>query len=87
MSLPDDIKQRLKVYEPTEISLQDQSALHAGHAGNQGGGHFELKIVSSHFSNKSQVTRHRMIYQALTDLIPQRIHAISILAISPDDPI
>jgi BolA family transcriptional regulator, general stress-responsive regulator len=87
MPLPDDIKQRLKVYEPTEISLQDQSALHAGHAGNQGGGHFELKIVSSHFSNKSQVTRHRMIYQALTDLIPQRIHAISILAISPDDPI
>lgn len=87
MPLSEDIKQRLQIYEPTELSLEDQSALHAGHAGNQGGGHFELKIVSSHFSNKSQVMRHRMIYQALNDLIPQRIHAISILAISPDDPI
>lgn len=87
MPLSEDIKQRLQIYEPTELSLEDQSALHAGHAGNQGGGHFELKIVSSHFSNKTQVMRHRMIYQALNDLIPQRIHAISILAISPDDPI
>jgi BolA family transcriptional regulator, general stress-responsive regulator len=86
MPLPEDIKQRLQIYEPTEFSLIDQSALHAGHAGNQGGGHFELKIVSSHFSNTTQVMRHRMIYQALNDLIPQRIHAISILAISPDDP-
>ena len=87
MSLPEDIKQRLQIYEPIEFSLQDQSALHAGHAGNSGGGHFELKIVSSHFSKKTQVMRHRMIYQVLNDLIPQRIHAISILAISPDDPI
>lgn len=87
MPLSEDIKQRLQIYEPTELSLEDQSVLHAGHAGNQGGGHFELKIVSSHFSNKTQVMRHRMIYQVLNDLIPQRIHAISILAISPDDPI
>ncbi|MGZ8270016.1 MAG: BolA family protein [Methylophilus sp.] len=77
----------MQIYTPTELALEDQSALHVGHAGNQGGGHFELKIVSSHFSNKTQVMRHRMIYQALNDLIPQRIHAISILAISPDDPI
>lgn len=87
MPLSEDIKQRLQIYEPTELSLEDQTASHAGHAGNQGGGHFELKIVSSHFSNKSQVMRHRMIYQVLNDLIPQRIHAISILAISPDDTI
>ncbi len=86
MPLSEDIKHRLQIYEPTEFLLKDQSALHAEHAGNQGGGHFELKIVSSHFSNKTQVMRHRMIYQALNDLIPQRIHAISILAISPDDP-
>jgi BolA protein len=86
MILSQDIKQRLQIYDPTELSIEDQSALHVGHVGNQGGGHFELKIVSSHFSNKTQVMRHRMIYQALNDLIPQRIHAISILAISPDDP-
>ena len=86
-SLTQEIEERLQVYEPIELTLKDQSALHAGHQGNQGGGHFALKIVSSRFSNKTQVIRHRMIYQALNDLIPQRIHAISILAISPDDSI
>lgn len=86
MSLTETIQQRLQSLSPTECVIKDQSALHAGHAGNQGGGHFDLKIVSSHFSKKSQVLRHRMIYQALNDLIPQQIHAISIIAISPDDP-
>lgn len=86
MSLTETIQQRLQSLSPTECTITDQSALHAGHAGNQGGGHFQLKIVSSHFSQKSQVLRHRMIYQVLNDLIPQQIHAISIIAISPDDP-
>jgi BolA family transcriptional regulator, general stress-responsive regulator len=86
MTLTEQIQQRLLQFSPTECTLDDQSALHAGHKGNQGGGHFQLKIVSSQFSNKPQVLRHRMIYQALNDLIPQQIHAISILAISPDDP-
>ena len=49
-------------------------------------GHFNLKIASSHFSKKSQIMRHRLIYQALGDLMPQQIHAISIVAISPTDP-
>lgn len=86
MNLSDEIKLRLSRLEPTQIELSDQSALHAGHAGNTGGGHFQLKIVSSHFSNLSQIARHRMVYQALHDLIPNRIHALSILAISPNDP-
>ena len=87
MSLAEDIKQRLSSLEPSLIELSDQSALHAGHAGNNGGGHFQLKIVSSRFSNQPQIARHRMVYQALHDLIPHKIHALSILAISPNDPI
>jgi BolA family transcriptional regulator, general stress-responsive regulator len=86
MNLIDTIKTRLASLEPISIEIQDDSALHAGHAGNGGGGHFTLKVVSSHFSQKSQIMRHRLIYQALFDLIPKQIHAISILAISPSDP-
>ena len=86
MNLADTIQSRLAQFDPISTELTDDSALHAGHAGNTGGGHFSLKIVSSQFSQKSQIMRHRLIYQALTDLIPQQIHAISILAISPDDP-
>ncbi|OYY48870.1 MAG: transcriptional regulator [Methylophilales bacterium 28-44-11] len=87
MELIDIIKARLSSLEPTTLELIDQSALHIGHAGNTGGGHFQLKIVSSHFSNLSQIARHRMVYQVIHDLMPQKIHAMSILAISPNDPI
>lgn len=86
MNLVETIKTRLASLEPLSIEILDNSALHAGHAGNTGGGHFSITIVSSQFSQKSQIMRHRLIYQALTDLIPQHIHAISILAISPTDP-
>lgn len=86
MNLTETIQTRLAQLNPVSIELKDDSALHAGHAGNTGGGHFSLKIVSSQFSQKSQIMRHRLIYQALTDLMPGKIHAISILAISPDDP-
>ena len=86
MNLTEIIQQRLASFQPSSLELQDDSAMHAGHAGNTGGGHFTLKIVSSQFSQKSQIIRHRLIYQALADLIPQQIHALSILAISPDDP-
>jgi len=86
MNLTEIIQNRLAQLNPISMELKDDSALHAGHAGNTGGGHFSLKIVSSQFSQKSQIMRHRLIYQALTDLMPGKIHAISILAISPDDP-
>ena len=87
MNLAETIKTRLATLNPVSLEIQDDSAQHVGHEGNTGGGHFSLKIVSSQFSQKSQIMRHRLIYQALTDLIPQQIHAISILAISPDDTI
>lgn len=86
MNLTEIIQTRLEQLNPISLELKDDSALHAGHAGNTGGGHFSLKIVSSQFSQKSQIMRHRLIYQALTDLMPGKIHAISILAIAPDDP-
>ena len=86
MNLIEIINTRLASLEPISLEIQDDSALHAGHKGNTGGGHFSLTIVSSQFSQKSPIMRHRLVYQALADLIPQHIHAISILAISPTDP-
>lgn len=87
MLLTELITTRLAVLQPIKLEIKDDSALHAGHAGNTGGGHFSVKIVSSQFSQKSQIIRHRLVYQALTDLIPHKIHALSIVAISPDDAI
>lgn len=87
MNLAETIRLKLAILEPVSLEIQDDSALHAGHKGNSGGGHFSIKVVSSHFSQKSQIMRHRLIYQALNDLIPQHIHAISIIAVSPADTI
>lgn len=85
MSLTDEIRARLASLSPTKLEIQDDSARHAGHAGNAGGGHFTITIVSSQFLNKSRIIRHQFIYQALQDLIPQRIHALSIAAYAPDE--
>lgn len=85
MNLITEITQRLQSLEPTAIELIDESHLHAGHAGNGGGGHFKLKITSSHFFEKSPIIRHRLIYQSLADLIPTKIHALSIQAYAPSE--
>jgi len=85
MSLIDEISSRLRVLEPTELKIIDDSALHAGHQGNGGGGHFTLYITSSHFCKKSLIMRHRLIYQPLTDLMPHKIHALSIHATATDE--
>jgi BolA protein len=85
MTLADEITERLQILAPTTLNLIDESALHAGHKGNGGGAHFTLKITSSHFCGKSQIMRHRLIYQTLTDLMPHKIHALSIVAIAADE--
>jgi BolA protein len=85
MSLVDDISKRLQPLEPSTLQITDDSALHAGHKGNSGGGHFTLHITSSHFCGKSLIMRHRLIYQALTELMPHQIHALSIHAIATDE--
>lgn len=85
MQLTDLIQQRLQVLQPLDLSIQDDSALHAGHAGNQGGAHFSISISSAHFSGQSQVIRHRLVYAQLADLMPNRIHALSIKALAPHE--
>lgn len=80
MSVIEEIKFKLLSLEPTFIELQDESTLHAGHRGNGGGGHFKLVIKSPRFNNLPPVARHRLVYQVLDDLIPSKIHALSIRA-------
>lgn len=80
MSIIEEIKYKLQALEPTLVELQDESTLHAGHRGNGGGGHFKLTITSPRFNDLPQIARHRMVYQVLGDLFPNKIHALSIRA-------
>lgn len=80
------IHQRLAVLAPNRIELIDDSARHAGHQGAKGGGaHYRLLIVSPAFAGQSRLARHRMVHDALGDLMRERIHALSIKALSPDE--
>jgi BolA protein len=79
------LRERLSTLQPSKLEIRDDSALHQGHAGNNGGGHYFVSIESSLFNGKSTIIRHRLVYQAVGDLIPSRVHALSIDALAPDD--
>ena len=77
---------KLACLEPVALDLHDESGQHAGHAGARpsGGSHWQLTIVSEAFRGKSPVARHRMVYEALGDLMKRDIHALRIAALAPE---
>ncbi|MEF7617326.1 BolA family protein [Aquincola sp. MAHUQ-54] len=70
---------------PTALEVQDDSHLHAGHAGAREGRHFTVRITSPRFAGVGRVARHRLVYHALAALIPQGIHALAIEARTPEE--
>jgi BolA protein len=86
MDVVAEMKARLAVLAPQQLEIVDESALHAGHAGARaGGGHYQLTLISAAFAGQNAVGRHRLVYQALGDLMASRIHALSITALAPDE--
>jgi BolA protein len=76
----------IETFAPRECQLEDESALHAGHAGAaSGGGHFRLRIVSEQFENRSRINRHRLVYDCLGDMMQTEIHALAITALTPSE--
>ncbi len=73
-------------FSPLECQLQDESALHAGHAGAaSGGGHYRLKLVSAVFEGENRLKRHRLVYDCLDDMMKIDIHALAITALAPSE--
>jgi BolA protein len=83
MSTIDAIKQALQTLEPELIDIEDDSAAHAGHAGNTGGGHYNLLIVSQAFDGLPLIKRHKLVYAEVDELMQSQIHALSIRAKTP----
>jgi BolA protein len=80
------MRARLDVLTPIEISIADESALHAGHAGAaSGGGHYRMTLVSAAFAGQPRVKRHRLVYDALADLMQREIHALAMTLLAPDE--
>ena len=83
----EDIRERLQATFPDgRIEVVDDSHKHVGHAGAAGGaGHFSVRIVSARFEGLRTVARHRLVYDALRDWMPHRIHALAIDARTAGD--
>jgi len=81
------IRERLtSALAPERLEITDDSHLHAGHAGAaSGGGHFSVLIVAAGFDGRSNLERHRMVYRAVGDLMAREIHALSIMALTPEE--
>ena len=73
-------------FSPVECQLEDESALHAGHAGAAtGGGHYRVRLVSATFEGQSRIVRHRLVYDAVHDMMHTEIHALVIIALAPSE--
>jgi BolA protein len=71
---------------PSLLEISDDSHLHAGHAGAaSGGGHYSVKIVSDRFHGLRLVMRHRLVYDAVADMMRAEIHALAITALTPSE--
>jgi len=78
------IRERLeKTFSPQHLNIQDESHKHVGHASAGGAGHFDVEIVADAFADKTLIQRHRLVYDALDDLMHTEIHALSIKASTP----
>jgi BolA protein len=74
----------LQDLSPLSCQVEDESALHAGHAGAaSGGGHYRLHLVSSRFEGLNRVSRHRLVYDCLGNLMKTEIHALALTLLTP----
>jgi len=87
MSRFEQLKNRLtNALQPVVCELQDDSAAHAGHAGAaSGGSHYNLKIISHQFEGLNRISRHRLVYDAIGDMMHTDVHALAIVALAPSE--
>jgi len=79
--------QRLAALQPERVEVTDDSHRHAGHAGAADGrGHFTVLVVSKRFAGLSTLRRHRLVYDAVGDMMTTDLHALSIQALAPGEP-
>ena len=72
-------------FPEASIEIEDDSARHAGHASAGGGGHFNVNVIWPGFEGLNRVARHRAVYAAAGDLMQTEIHALAVVAQTPEE--
>lgn len=88
MEYADRIRRKLtEALAPEQLDVVDESGRHAGHAGArpEGETHFHVTIVSAAFAGRSRVERQRLVYGLLAEEMAERIHALGLTTLTPDE--
>ena len=74
-------------FSPSDLVIEDESAKHAGHSGAREGGetHFRIRIVSKSFVGLNRVQRQRKVYETVADELAERVHALSLATLTPEE--
>ncbi|MCI3180583.1 BolA family transcriptional regulator [Caulobacter sp. CCUG 60055] len=87
-AVTETIRNKLEAaFSPSRLEIEDDSARHHGHAGSREGGesHFNVLIEAKAFEGRQQITRQRMVYQALAEELAGPVHALSVKALAPGE--
>ena len=80
------LKRFLQAFPEAAIQVEDESHLHVGHAGAAGGaGHFRVRVIDARFNALQRIARHRLVYDAVSDWMPERVHALHIIAMTLEE--
>ncbi len=75
-----------QAFPEAAIQIEDESHLHVGHAGAAGGaGHFRVRVIDARFNGLQRIARHRLVYDAVSDWMPARVHALNIIAMTLEE--
>jgi BolA protein len=72
---------------PTRLTITDQSAKHAGHAGARDGGesHFDVTIEAAAFAGLGRLARQRLVHDLLAAQLRGPVHALSLRLLAPGE--
>ena len=86
MAIVHDMKTRLESHLGLiHFEVKDFTGRHLNHNPHEGGFHLEAVIVSDDFMSKNLVQRHRMVYEAMGELMKNEIHALSMKTLTSDE--
>jgi BolA protein len=88
MSFAERIRSNLtQTLQPARLEVHDDSEMHRGHSGYREGGetHFRVLVVSDRFQGVSRVARQRLVYDALSAELTERVHALQLSCRTPEE--
>jgi len=69
--------------EPLVLEVINESSMHNVPVGSET--HLKVVVVSSIFTGKSPVERHRLVYETLSEELRDGLHALSVTSRSPEE--